>query len=71
MGLRDKILGKAPQPKKAEVAPPKPKHDPTQLSLQEIEILLKLLGETTFQGKDVATIWSITSKLNDQINKII
>jgi len=73
MGLRDKVIKGKPQPqvKEVGVTPSKPKIDPNQLSIQEIEFLLKLVNETTFKGANVAFIWSIVSKLQNQINKFI
>lgn len=72
MGLRDKILGSKAQPPKAvEVTPSKPKIDQHQLTIDEIEILLGLVNQTTFKGADVARIYAIVSKLQNQVNKLL
>ena len=73
MGLRDKILGSKPQPqpKAVEVTPSKPKIDKNQLTIDEIEILLGLVNQTTFKGGDVARIYNIVTKLQNQVSKLL
>jgi hypothetical protein len=62
MGLRDNIQNK-------QVITQTVMSDSTQLSQQEIAYILKLVRDTTFQGKDIEAVYGIVYKLQQQYEK--
>tara|TARA_B100000927_G_C16152997_1_gene344095 strand:- start:25 stop:273 length:249 start_codon:yes stop_codon:yes gene_type:complete len=61
MGFKTSNLATKAQPK---VTPPKP--DVNQLTGKEIEVLLKVVAESTFKGADIEPIYNLVIKLQNQ-----
>jgi len=62
MGLRDNIQNK-------QVTTYPVMNESIQLSQQEIAYILKLVRDTTFQGKDIEAVYGIVYKLQQQYQK--
>jgi hypothetical protein len=62
MGLRDNIQNK-------QVTTHPVMNESIQLSQQEIAYILKLVRDTTFQGKDIEAVYGIVYKLQQQYQK--
>mgnify|MGYP001204314207 FL=1 len=43
-----------------------PKPDKNQLSGEEIEVLIKMVHDSTFQGKDIESLYNLVIKLQNQ-----
>ncbi len=61
MGFKSSNLATKAQPK---VISPKP--DVNQLTGKEIEVLLKVVAESTFKGADIEPIYNLVIKLQNQ-----
>tara|TARA_B100000902_G_scaffold393612_1_gene448200 strand:- start:591 stop:839 length:249 start_codon:yes stop_codon:yes gene_type:complete len=61
MGFKSSNLSIKNPPK---VTPPKP--DVNQLTGKEIEVLLKVVAESTFKGADIEPIYNLVIKLQNQ-----
>lgn len=62
MGLRDNIQNK-------QVTTQPVMNESIQLSKEEIAYVLKLVRDTTFQGKDIEAVYGIVYKLQQQYQK--
>ena len=66
MSLSNKARNKGVgENKKAESSPDKNKSTMIDFETHEIEFLLKLIGNTNFQGKEVMTLYDIIAKLQN------
>lgn len=41
----------------------------TELTKDELKYLIQLIGRSEFQGRDLQVLYSITAKLQNQLNK--
>ena len=64
MGLSDKLKKQGESPK--EEAPKQPKGISYQLSKQELEFLIRMIGDSNFKGKDLMFIYSLVEKLQNK-----
>ena len=63
MGLSDKLKKQGENPKKE--APKQPEGISYQLSKQELEFLIRVIGDSNFKGKDLMFIYDLVKKLQD------
>ena len=61
------IVNKIEQKKKTKVQLEKQKQY-TELIIDELKYLIQLIGRSDFQGKDLQILYSITAKLQNQLN---
>ena len=63
MGLSDKLKKQGESPK--EEAPKQPKGISYQLSKQELEFLIRMIGDSNFKGKDLMFMYDLVKKLQE------
>lgn len=62
------IANKIEQKKKTKAQIEKQKQY-TELTKDELKYLIQLIGRSEFQGRDLQVLYSITAKLQNQLNK--
>ncbi len=63
MGLSDKLKKQEEVPKAEDTK--KPKGNSDELSKQELEFLIRMIGDSNFKGKDLMFIYDLVKKLQD------
>ena len=63
MGLSDKLKKQEESPKVE--APTQPKGNSDKLSKQELEFLIRMIGDSNFKGKDLMFIYDLVKKLQE------
>ncbi len=62
MGLSDKLKNNKEKPKEA---PKQPSGVSLDLSKQELEFLIRMIGDSNFKGKDLMFIYDLVKKLQE------
>ncbi len=62
MGLKDKMSNDKPV---VEVKPPIDNKSGIELSLDELEFLIRLIGDSNFKGNNLMFIYDLVKKLQD------
>tara|TARA_Y100000361_G_scaffold146822_1_gene157681 strand:- start:1771 stop:1980 length:210 start_codon:yes stop_codon:yes gene_type:complete len=63
MGLSDKLKKQGENPKVEN--PKQPQGNSKELSKQELEFLIRMIGDSNFKGKDLMFIYDLVKKLQD------
>ena len=65
MGLSDKLKKQGESPKVEEI-PQNQEGVSQELSKQELEFLIRMIGDSNFKGKDLMFIYSLVEKLQNK-----
>ena len=67
--IKNKVMGVLDKQKAKQKQLQQQQNELTQLTPPELKYLISLIGKSDFKGMDLQVVYSITAKLQNQLNK--